>query len=65
METLGIPACNEATDVHVHLATEEAEEAGGEYLARAKKLFKDGVHAPAACGRLQPFCCQTSASRPA
>ncbi len=44
METLRIPAHIEAIDVHVHPATQEAEVTGGEYLARAKKLFKDGVH---------------------
>jgi predicted TIM-barrel fold metal-dependent hydrolase len=44
METFRIPAYIEAIDVHVHPATQEAEDAGGEYLAWAKKLFKDGVH---------------------
>lgn len=44
METLTIPARIIAIDVHVHPATQEAEETGGEYLAWAKKLFKNGAH---------------------
>ncbi len=44
METLTIPARIEAIDVHVHPADQESEESGGEYLAWAKRLFKDGVH---------------------
>jgi uncharacterized protein len=44
MEVLTIPASIEAIDVHVHPATQEAEESGGEYLAWAKTYFKGGMH---------------------
>jgi uncharacterized protein len=44
METFRIPAYIEAIDVQVHPAMQEAEDAGGEFLAWAKNLFKDGVH---------------------
>lgn len=44
MDRLKIPAEIEAIDVHVHPASQEAEESGGEYLAWAKRCFKDGMH---------------------
>ena len=44
MEVLKIPPDIEAIDVHVHPASRDAEESGGEYLAWAKRYFKGGMH---------------------
>jgi uncharacterized protein len=44
MEVQKIGADIVAIDVHVHPASREAEESGGEYLAWAKQYFKGGMH---------------------
>jgi hypothetical protein len=44
VEVLKIPPDIEAIDVHVHPASRDAEESGGEYLAWAKRYFKGGMH---------------------
>ena len=44
MDSQKIPQDIVAIDVHVHPASQEAEESGGEYLAWAKRYFKGGMH---------------------
>jgi hypothetical protein len=44
MDVLKIPQDIVAVDVHVHPASQEAEDSGGEYLAWAKRYFKGSVH---------------------